>query len=51
MNPSHTLSLSLGSSPGELARTVADVLTPLTWMKTFRQSVRPDGDRCRVQTN
>jgi hypothetical protein len=51
MNPAHTLSLSVGSSPCDLAHHAADLLKSMTWLRAFRQPVQPDGDRCRVQTN
>ena len=51
MNPSHAVSLSLASSPGDRARHFADLLKPLKWMKAFRQPARTDCDRCGAQTN
>lgn len=51
MNPAHTLSLSVGSSPCDLAHHAADLLKSMTWLRAFRQPVQPDGYRCGAQTN
>ena len=51
MNPSHTLSISIARTPGDVARYVADPRNLPHWAGAFCKSVRPEGDRWRIQTD